>query len=46
MKIVLSKEGVPIRLTPERMQHISRRHPEMAGQEEKSASHRRILWKQ
>jgi len=35
MKIVLSKEGVPLRLTPERMEHISRRHPEMAGQEEK-----------
>jgi len=35
MKIVLSKEGVPIRLTTERMEHISRRHPEMADQEEK-----------
>jgi hypothetical protein len=35
MKIVLSKEGVPVRLTPERMEHIARRHPEMAEQEEK-----------
>jgi len=35
MKIVLSKEGVPIRLTAERMEHIGRRHPEMARQEEK-----------
>lgn len=35
MKIVISKGGVPIRLTPERMAHIARRHPEMAGQEEK-----------
>ena len=35
MKIVLSRSGVPIRLTPERMAHIGRRHPEMAGQEEK-----------
>ena len=35
MKIVLSKSGVPIRLTPERMDHVSRRHPEMAGQEQR-----------
>jgi hypothetical protein len=35
MKIVLSKEGVPVGLTSERMEHISRRHPEMAGEEEK-----------
>lgn len=35
MKIVLSKSGVPIRLTPERMGHISRRHPEMKSQEER-----------
>lgn len=35
MKIVLSKHGVPVRLTEERMAHISRRHPEMLAQEEK-----------
>jgi hypothetical protein len=35
MKIVFSKHGVPIRLTEERMGHISRRHPEMRGQEDK-----------
>ncbi len=35
MKIVLSKSGVPIRLTEERMAHIARRHPEMTGQEDK-----------
>ena len=34
MKIVLSQSGIPIRLTPERMDHISRRHPEMIGEEE------------
>jgi hypothetical protein len=35
MKIVKSVGGVPIRLTPERLQHIERRHPEMLGQEER-----------
>ena len=34
MRIVLSSSGVPIRLTPERMDHIRRRHPEMVDQEE------------
>ena len=33
MKIVPSVSGVPIRLTPERVEHIERRHPEMLGQE-------------
>ncbi len=35
MKIVPSKGGVPIRLSEERMAHISRRHPEMQSQETK-----------
>ncbi|RMH36432.1 MAG: hypothetical protein D6690_05880 [Nitrospirae bacterium] len=35
MKVILSKHGVPIRLTEERMAHIGRRHPEMQGQEDK-----------
>lgn len=35
MKIVLSKHGVPIRLSEERLAHITRRHPEMQDQEEK-----------
>jgi len=34
MKIVFSTHRVAIRLTPERMDHIARRHPEMVGQEE------------
>jgi len=33
MKIIKSMGGVPIRLTPERLEHIERRHPEMAGEE-------------
>lgn len=33
MKIVKSVRGVPIRLTPERLDHIERRHPEMSGEE-------------
>jgi hypothetical protein len=33
MKIVKSVGDVPIRLTPERVEHIERRHPEMLGQE-------------
>ena len=32
MLIVRSRNGVPIRLTEERWQHILRRHPEMDGQ--------------
>ena len=35
MKIVKSIGGVPIRLTPERLEHIERRHPEMAGEEDR-----------
>ena len=35
MKIVKSVEGVPIRLTTERIDHIERRHPEMSGGEER-----------
>ncbi len=35
MKIVRSIAGVPIRLTTERLNHIARRHPEMADQEGK-----------
>jgi len=34
VKIVRAVTGVPIRLTPERFGHISRRHPEMISQEE------------
>ena len=33
MKIVKSVKGIPIRLTPERLEHIERRHPEMTGEE-------------
>jgi hypothetical protein len=35
VKIVKSVRGIPIRLTPERVEHIERRHPEMLGQEER-----------
>lgn len=35
MKIIKSKGGVPIRLTPERLEHIERRHPEMVGEEDR-----------
>jgi hypothetical protein len=35
MKIVLSRHAVPIRLTEGRLLHVTRRHPEMQGQEEK-----------
>ncbi len=35
MKIVKSVKGVPIRLTPERLEHIERRHPEMKGEEDR-----------
>lgn len=35
MKIVKAVSGVPIRLTPERMAHIARRHPEMEEQEDR-----------
>ena len=35
MKIVKSCMGVPVRLTPERTEHIERRHPEMTGEEER-----------
>jgi hypothetical protein len=35
MKIVKSVSGVPIRLTPERLEHIERRHPEMLGEEDR-----------
>ncbi|MGH7846553.1 MAG: hypothetical protein ACREQW_15480 [Candidatus Binatia bacterium] len=35
MQIVESVAGVPIRLTPERMEHIERRHPEMNSQGER-----------
>ena len=31
MQIVKSVAGIPIRLTPERTEHIERRHPEMSG---------------
>ncbi len=33
MKIVPAISGIPIRLTPERFEHIETRHPEMEGQE-------------
>ena len=32
MLIIYSKNGVPIRLTQERWEHITRRHPEMENQ--------------
>ena len=35
MQIVKSVAGIPIRLTPERMEHIERRHPEMRGESER-----------
>jgi hypothetical protein len=35
MLIVVSKSGVPIRLSQERWGHVVRRHPEMEGQKEK-----------
>ena len=35
MKIVKSCMGVPVRLTPERTEHIERRHPEMTGEGER-----------
>jgi hypothetical protein len=35
MKIVKSVREVPIRLTPERLEHIERRHPEMTGEEDR-----------
>jgi hypothetical protein len=35
MKIIKSKGGVPIRLTPEQLEHIERRHPEMVGEEDR-----------
>lgn len=35
MKIVRSMTGTPIRLTPERFEHIARRHPEMADQQDR-----------
>jgi hypothetical protein len=34
MLIVYSRNGVPVRLTEERWQHIVRRHPEMEDQHE------------
>lgn len=33
MKIVKSVQGIPIRLTPERLAHIEARHIEMKGEE-------------
>jgi len=35
MLIVHSRNGVPVRLTEERWQHIVRRHPEMDNQRER-----------
>ena len=35
MKIVKSCMGVPVRLTPERTEHIERRHPEMSDEGER-----------
>jgi hypothetical protein len=34
MLIVHSRNGVPVRLTAKRWQHIRQRHPDMAGQRE------------
>ena len=36
MVVVHSRNGVPIRLTPERRAHITERHPEMASQQERA----------
>ena len=35
MKIIRSIAGVPIRLSTERLNHIARRHPEMADQQDR-----------
>lgn len=35
MLIVRSRNGIPVRLTEERWQHIVRRHPEMVDQRER-----------
>jgi len=35
MQIIKSVAGVPIRLTPERTEHVKRRHPEMTGEGER-----------
>ena len=35
MLVVRSRDGIPIRLTEERWQHIVHRHPEMTGQRER-----------
>jgi hypothetical protein len=35
MKIIRSITGIPIRLTSERFDHIARRHPEMADQQDR-----------
>lgn len=35
MLVVRSRNDVPVRLTEERWLHITKRHPEMAGQREK-----------
>lgn len=35
MKIVLSKNNIPIRITDERIIHIRNSHPEMVGEENK-----------
>ena len=35
MKIVKAVNGVPVRLTAERLEHIESRHPEMSGEEDR-----------
>ena len=35
IQITFSVQGVPVRLTPERWEHITKRHPELTGQEER-----------
>ncbi|HFE64728.1 MAG TPA: hypothetical protein ENK14_09995 [Caldithrix sp.] len=35
MKIVVSKNGVPVRITDERLKHIFKNHPEMIREENK-----------
>jgi hypothetical protein len=35
MIIVYSKNGIPVRITEERWEHITRRHPEIRNQKEK-----------
>lgn len=35
MKTIISKNGAPVRITDERLKHISKNHPEMLHEEDK-----------